>query len=109
MNRATGAARGEPGDERRAQVSEMQLAGRRRCEAAGHATHSGGDVDVESRETTPTRVPGLLASGGMVCHECGRAVEPNQRFCSGCGASLRGVTEPTEQVPAATDAESETD
>jgi hypothetical protein len=36
----------------------------------------------------------------MVCHECGKAVEPNQRFCSGCGADLRGVTEPTEPVPA---------
>lgn len=37
----------------------------------------------------------------MVCHECGVAVQPNQRFCSGCGASLRGVTDKTEVVPAA--------
>lgn len=36
----------------------------------------------------------------MMCHACGRAVEPGQRFCSGCGASLRNVTEPT--VPVAT-------
>ncbi len=35
----------------------------------------------------------------MVCHQCERAVEPGQRFCSGCGASLRGVTDTTEVVP----------
>ena len=37
----------------------------------------------------------------MVCHACGTAVEPNQRFCAACGASLRGVTEKSERLPAA--------
>jgi hypothetical protein len=37
----------------------------------------------------------------MVCHACGTAVEPNQRFCATCGASLKGVTDKTERVPAA--------
>src|SRR5262245_27508724 len=36
----------------------------------------------------------------MVCHECGKGVGPEQRFCSSCGASLRGVTDTTERVPA---------
>src|SRR5262245_55676159 len=36
----------------------------------------------------------------MVCHECGKGVEPDQRFCSSCGASLRGVTDVTQRVPA---------
>jgi hypothetical protein len=34
----------------------------------------------------------------MVCHECGKAVQPGQRFCGNCGAALRGVTDPTEVV-----------
>jgi zinc-ribbon domain len=37
----------------------------------------------------------------MVCHQCGKPVEPGQRFCGGCGASLRNVTDPTAVVPAA--------
>jgi hypothetical protein len=37
----------------------------------------------------------------MVCHACGRAVEADQRFCSACGASLRGITDRTQPVPAA--------
>ena len=37
----------------------------------------------------------------MQCHSCGRAVEPGQKFCSGCGASLRGVTDRTEVIAAA--------
>ncbi len=37
----------------------------------------------------------------MVCHACGKAVEDDQRFCSACGASLRGVTDKTQPVPAA--------
>ena len=37
----------------------------------------------------------------MVCHECGAAVEPDQRFCTLCGAVVEGVTYPTEQVAAA--------
>lgn len=34
----------------------------------------------------------------MVCHECGRPVQADQRFCGHCGASLRGVTDLTEVV-----------
>lgn len=37
----------------------------------------------------------------MVCHECGKAVEPDQRFCAHCGASLKGVTERTQPIRAA--------
>ena len=37
----------------------------------------------------------------MVCHQCGKSVDPGQHFCSNCGASLRGVTDPTVRVPAA--------
>ena len=36
----------------------------------------------------------------MVCHTCGKGVEPGQQFCSGCGASLRGVTDATQVVEA---------
>ena len=36
----------------------------------------------------------------MVCHECGAAVEPDQRFCTLCGAVVEGVTHPTEQIAA---------
>ena len=39
----------------------------------------------------------------MVCHQCGKPVEPGQRFCGSCGASLRGVTDATTVVPAATE------
>jgi MFS family permease len=34
----------------------------------------------------------------MVCHECGKPVQAGQRFCSSCGASLRGVTDTTEPM-----------
>ena len=37
----------------------------------------------------------------MVCHQCGKSVDPGQHFCSNCGASLRGVTDPTVRVPTA--------
>ncbi len=37
----------------------------------------------------------------MVCHECGAAVEPDQRFCTLCGAVVENVTYPTEQIAAA--------
>ena len=37
----------------------------------------------------------------MVCHQCGKQVDPGQHFCSSCGASLRGVTDATERVPSA--------
>jgi hypothetical protein len=40
----------------------------------------------------------------MQCHSCGREVEPGQRFCSGCGSSLRGVTDVTEVVAVPGDA-----
>jgi hypothetical protein len=36
----------------------------------------------------------------MQCHECGRTIQVGDRFCTGCGVSLAGVTEPTESVPA---------
>ncbi len=43
----------------------------------------------------------------MVCPGCGVEVQENQKFCHDCGASLKGVTEPTELVdttsPAATE------
>ena len=35
----------------------------------------------------------------MVCHECGKPVEVGQRFCSTCGATLRGVTDSTVRMP----------
>src|SRR5215218_10045848 len=34
----------------------------------------------------------------MVCHQCGKPVEAGQLFYASCGASLRGVTEPTQRV-----------
>ncbi len=34
----------------------------------------------------------------MVCPSCGVEVKEQQRFCAECGASLRGVTEPTEPL-----------
>lgn len=34
----------------------------------------------------------------MVCPECGKAVESDQRFCNGCGAPLAGVTDATQPV-----------
>ncbi len=37
----------------------------------------------------------------MVCHQCGKPVEPGQQFCASCGAPLRGVTDPTERLPSA--------
>jgi hypothetical protein len=36
----------------------------------------------------------------MQCHECGRPVTDDDRFCGGCGASLDGVTDATEPIPA---------
>jgi hypothetical protein len=36
----------------------------------------------------------------MQCHACASPVEPGQRFCGACGASLRNVTDPTAVVPA---------
>jgi hypothetical protein len=36
------------------------------------------------------------------CHECGRGFQVGDRFCTGCGISLAGVSEPTEAVPAIT-------
>ena len=38
----------------------------------------------------------------MQCHECGRAIEVGDRFCTGCGVSLAGVSEVTEAVPVVT-------
>jgi hypothetical protein len=38
----------------------------------------------------------------MVCPSCGVEVKERQHFCADCGASLRGVTEPTELIPVAT-------
>jgi hypothetical protein len=40
----------------------------------------------------------------MVCHQCGKPVDPGQHFCSRCGASLRGVADATERLPSARDA-----
>lgn len=37
----------------------------------------------------------------MVCHQCGKPVDPDQHFCSSCGASLQGVTDATERIPSA--------
>ncbi len=34
----------------------------------------------------------------MVCPSCGIEVSVRQPFCNGCGASLRGVTDPTEPL-----------
>jgi len=38
----------------------------------------------------------------MVCHQCGKPVEPAQQFCSSCGASLHGVTDDTQRIAPAT-------
>jgi hypothetical protein len=35
----------------------------------------------------------------MVCPSCGAKVSVRHRFCNACGASLRGVTDPTEPLP----------
>lgn len=37
----------------------------------------------------------------MVCPSCGVAVSVRQAFCNACGASLRGVTDPTEPFDSA--------
>ena len=34
----------------------------------------------------------------MVCPSCGVEVAERQHFCAECGASLHGVTEPTEPL-----------
>jgi hypothetical protein len=34
----------------------------------------------------------------MQCHACGNTVAADDRFCTACGASLDGVTNPTEQL-----------
>lgn len=39
----------------------------------------------------------------MQCHECGRAIQAGDRFCTGCGVSLAGVGEPTEAISAVAD------
>jgi len=44
----------------------------------------------------------------MQCHACGRAVTADDRFCGGCGASLEGVTDATESMPAIADDTPET-
>lgn len=35
----------------------------------------------------------------MNCPSCERAIEPGQRFCTGCGRSLAGITDETPAVP----------
>jgi len=45
----------------------------------------------------------------MVCPECGVEVPKNQRFCHDCGASLKGVTEPTEPVATTSSEDSESE
>ena len=39
----------------------------------------------------------------MQCHECGRAIQAGDRFCTGCGVALTGVDDPTEAIPAVPD------
>jgi hypothetical protein len=34
----------------------------------------------------------------MMCHQCGKPVQREDRFCTGCGTSLAGVTDSTEVV-----------
>ena len=34
----------------------------------------------------------------MVCHQCGKEVQSDDRFCTGCGTALTGVTDPTRPV-----------
>lgn len=36
----------------------------------------------------------------MLCHLCGKTVEREDRFCTGCGASLQSVDDTTERVEA---------
>jgi hypothetical protein len=43
----------------------------------------------------------------MVCPGCGVEVQENQKFCNHCGASMKGVTEPTEPVDTTSPAEAE--
>ena len=71
------------------------------------ATYAGSPADVmkgfvATRRRRPHAVRArLLASSHMVCHECGKPVEPGQHFCASCGASLRGVTDVTQRIPSA--------
>ena len=44
----------------------------------------------------------------MQCHECGRSIEVGDRFCTGCGVSLAGVSDSTEAVPVVTTAGDQT-
>jgi len=37
----------------------------------------------------------------MLCHLCGKTVQREDRYCTGCGASLQGVTDTTEAVEVA--------
>ena len=73
----------QPRDHRGPQVAQMQVAGGRGSEPAEHANH----CRCSSRTI-----------GTMVCPSCGVEVVERQKFCADCGASLRGVTEPTELI-----------
>ena len=44
----------------------------------------------------------------MLCHLCGKTVQPEDRFCTGCGAALHEGTEPTAVVePVSPDTDTE--
>ncbi len=49
-------------------------------------------------QTTATCWSNALAWVRMVCHQCGKSVQREDRFCTGCGTSLTGVTETTQVV-----------
>ncbi|MFW2334505.1 MAG: hypothetical protein ACN4IE_11990, partial [Ilumatobacter sp.] len=44
----------------------------------------------------------------MECPTCERTVETGDRFCNGCGTSLRGVTDTTQPVTPVADEAADT-
>ena len=78
--------RREPCDQGRAEVAKVQVAGRRRCESAGHRRQSGPPIG--PRHVAPRSGSVHLRSGPMECHVCGTPVRPEQKFCMECGARL---------------------
>lgn len=60
-----------------------RMAGVRRESVRGRAEYADLDAEIENR------VRELRESGACFCPRCGRKVNEADRFCAGCGASLR--------------------